>query len=59
VLVYASLFQAYTFLTSIRPCGPKKEAIRGATFDLMSGQPMDAFAQVPEGRFTAVYIIVV
>lgn len=46
------LHQAYDFLTSIRPCGPKKEAIRGATFDLMSGQPMDNFTRAPGDAFT-------
>jgi len=46
------LHQAYDFLTSIRPCGPKKEAIRGATFDLMSGQPMDNFTGAPGDAFT-------
>ncbi|KAJ9532050.1 hypothetical protein QJQ45_003781 [Haematococcus lacustris] len=47
-----SLPQAYQLVTSIRPCGPKREAVRGATFDLLSGQPMEAFARVPEDAYT-------
>ncbi len=31
------LDEAYTFLTSIRPCGPQRDAIRGATFDVLAG----------------------
>lgn len=46
------LHQAYDYLTSIRPCGPKKEAIRGATFDLMSGQAQDQFNHVPSDAYT-------
>mmetsp|Transcript_5776 Transcript_5776/g.21014 ORF Transcript_5776/g.21014 Transcript_5776/m.21014 type:complete len:348 (-) Transcript_5776:1346-2389(-) len=38
-----SLDEAYEFLTSKRPCGPKREAIRGATYDLLSDGPKDAF----------------
>jgi len=37
------LDSAYKYLTDIRPCGPKRDAIRGATFDLMAGQPFDQF----------------
>jgi hypothetical protein len=48
-----ALHQAYDFLTSIRPCGPKKEAIRGATFDIMSGQPMDNFQRVSGDAFAS------
>ena len=39
---YSSLDDAYTALTSIRPCGPNKEAIRNATCDVL-------YAQVPLG----------
>ena len=45
--------QAYNLLTSIRPCGPKKEAIRGATYDLMSGRPADQFPREREEAWTA------
>jgi len=47
------LHQAYDKLTSIRPCGPKKEAIRGATFDLLSGYPMNEFDRQPNWAFTS------
>ncbi|GIL63069.1 hypothetical protein Vafri_17034 [Volvox africanus] len=30
------LDEAYTFLTNIRPCGPKRDAIRGATYDVLA-----------------------
>jgi hypothetical protein len=30
------LDEAYTFLTDIRPCGPKRDAIRGATYDVLA-----------------------
>ena len=36
-LNFESLDQAYDFLTSKRPCGPKKESIRLATCDMMWG----------------------
>ncbi|PNH09919.1 Phosphoglucan phosphatase LSF2, chloroplastic [Tetrabaena socialis] len=31
------LDEAYEFLTKIRPCGPKRDAIRGATYDVVAG----------------------
>ncbi|KAG1676087.1 hypothetical protein FOA52_014953 [Chlamydomonas sp. UWO 241] len=34
---------SYKALTDVRPCGPKREAIRGATFDLLSGKQWDEF----------------
>ena len=34
---------AYLQLTQIRPCGPKRDAIRGATFDLMDRRQWRAF----------------
>jgi hypothetical protein len=37
---------AYKTLTDIRPCGPKRDAIRGATFDLLSGLPADNFERL-------------
>ena len=39
--------QAYKHVTDIRPCGPKRDAVRGATFDLLDGRPADAFAGLP------------
>ena len=40
---YTSLDAAYTHLTSIRPCGPKRDAIRGATYDMMYGGSWNHF----------------
>jgi hypothetical protein len=36
---YDTLDGAYEGLTSIRPCGPKKESIRGATCDILASAP--------------------
>jgi hypothetical protein len=47
-----TLHEAYDQLTTIRPCGPKKDAIRGATFDLMDDRPWDDFFGLPEFAFT-------
>lgn len=33
---FETLDDAYDYLTSKRPCGPKKEAIRGATLDMLA-----------------------
>jgi len=38
-------------VTDIRPCGPKRDAIRGATFDLLDDRPFDAFAGLPSDAF--------
>ena len=46
---------AYSHLTSIRPCGPKRDAIRGATFDLMSGQSFDAFERQPKDAYALLH----
>lgn len=35
-------------MTSIRPCGPKRDAVRGATFDLLDGRPHTAFSALPD-----------
>ena len=41
-----SLDQAYAHVTSRRPCGPKREAVRAATFDIITGGRSDDFAKV-------------
>jgi hypothetical protein len=41
------IVQAYKHLTDIRPCGPNKDAIRGATFDLLDGRPWEEFQHLP------------
>ena len=35
---FGDLDTTYKCLTDVRPCGPKREAIRGATFDILSGR---------------------
>ena len=39
--------QAAKHLTDIRPCGPKTDAIRGATFDLLDGRHFEEFQWLP------------
>ena len=39
--------QAYGSLTAIRPCGPKKDAIRAATYDMLDDRGFDAFQHLP------------
>lgn len=46
------LLQAYEHLTKIRPCGPKWDAIRGATYDLLDNRGWDAFHHLPPASFT-------
>ena len=43
--------QAAKHLTDIRPCGPKTDAIRGATFDLLDGRGFDAFQGLPADSY--------
>ncbi len=53
----ASMLQAYSELTTIRPCGPRRDAIRAATYDLLDSRgwqefqnlPSDAWATLSEG----------
>ncbi|XP_068642073.1 phosphoglucan phosphatase LSF2, chloroplastic [Aristolochia californica] len=43
---------AYNTLTSKRPCGPNKRAIRGATYDLVKDDPWkEPFDSLPESAF--------
>ncbi|XP_077236935.1 dual specificity protein phosphatase (DsPTP1) family protein [Tasmannia lanceolata] len=43
---------AYNTLTSKRPCGPNKRAIRGATYDLAKNDPWkEPFESLPEHAF--------
>eukprot|EP00270_Netrium_digitus_P019706 TRINITY_DN7840_c1_g1_i1.p2 TRINITY_DN7840_c1_g1~~TRINITY_DN7840_c1_g1_i1.p2 ORF type:complete len:128 (+),score=24.03 TRINITY_DN7840_c1_g1_i1:81-464(+) len=49
------MWMAYNELTRLRPCGPKKEAIRGATYDLAKNSPWQpAFEHLPDFAFTDV-----
>lgn len=43
---------AYSILTSKRPCGPNKRALRGATYDLAKNDPWkEPFENLPEYAF--------
>jgi protein-tyrosine phosphatase len=45
------LDDAYQHLTSLRPCGPKRDAIRGATFDLLANESFDAFERLSSSAY--------
>lgn len=46
---------AYKKLTSIRPCGPSKRAIRAATYDLAKNDPSkEPFENLPEHAFEGI-----
>ncbi|CAL4891788.1 unnamed protein product [Urochloa decumbens] len=46
---------AYKKLTSIRPCGPNKRAIRAATYDLAKNNPSkEPFETLPEDAFEGI-----
>ncbi|CAD6268523.1 unnamed protein product [Miscanthus lutarioriparius] len=46
---------AYKKLTSIRPCGPNKRAIRAATYDLAKNDPSkEPFENLPEHAFKGI-----
>lgn len=46
---------AYDNLTSKRPCGPSKRAIRGATYDLAKNDPWkEPFESLPERAFEGI-----
>ncbi|CAK8567791.1 unnamed protein product [Lathyrus sativus] len=47
-----NLNEAYDMLTSKRPCGPNKKAIRGATYDLAKNDPWkEPFESLPDHAF--------
>ncbi|KAI3866336.1 hypothetical protein MKW98_007991 [Papaver atlanticum] len=47
-----NLNSAYETLTSVRPCGPNKKAIRAATYDLAKNDPWkEPFENLPEHAF--------
>lgn len=47
-----NLAQAYDMVTSLRPCGPKRDAIRAATYDLAKNSPYQpAFEHLPSFAF--------
>lgn len=52
---FVQMESAYELLTSLRPCGPKKEAIRGATYDLAKTEEWKPpLEHLPEHAFTDV-----
>ena len=44
----AGMLQAYSELTQIRPCGPRRDAIRAATYDLLDGRGWHEFQSLPQ-----------
>lgn len=47
-----NLDQAYEHLTTIRPCGPNRDAIRGATYDILSGGDWHQFQALAPHAYT-------
>lgn len=47
----ADLDEAYRYVTAIRPCGPSRDAIRGATGDLLLGHHAGCLIARGEGAF--------
>lgn len=45
---HLSLDAAYKHLTDIRPCGPNRDAIRGATYDILDDRHFDEFFHLPQ-----------
>ena len=41
------MVQAYSELTQIRPCGPRRDAIRAATYDLLDSRGWHEFRSLP------------
>lgn len=44
---HLALDEAYQALTQIRPCGPNRDAVRGATFDVLDARHFDDFVHLP------------
>lgn len=44
---------AYKHLTDIRPCGPKRDAIRGATYDLLDANDFAHFDRLPKDAYAS------
>lgn len=44
---------AYDQVTQMRPCGPKKDAVRGATYDLLRNEHMPRFEDLPGYAYTS------
>lgn len=54
-ICYLQLNTAYDKLTSKRPCGPNKRAIRAATYDLAKNDPWkEPFESLPEHAFEGI-----
>ncbi|KAK3263398.1 hypothetical protein CYMTET_27795 [Cymbomonas tetramitiformis] len=50
------LDDAYEHLTSQRPCGPKRDSIRGATYDLMKGGAWETFSELPPHHYATLTV---
>jgi hypothetical protein len=50
---FGDLDTAYKALTDVRPCGPKREAIRGATYDILSGRHAGDFEHTDHMDYTS------
>lgn len=48
-----SLDDAYSHLTQIRPCGPSRDAIRGATYDILSGGQWEEFTALAPTAYSS------
>ena len=47
------ILQAYSELTSIRPCGPRRDAIRAATYDLLDSRGWREFQNLPSDAWAS------
>lgn len=50
---YLSLDEAYRHLTDRRPCGPNRDAIRGATYDILDDRHFDEFFNLCDKTWSA------
>jgi hypothetical protein len=51
-----SLDEAYQALVQVRPCGPKRDAIRGATYDVLGGGDFNGFERLPKDAFATLSV---
>ena len=47
------MLQAYSELTQIRPCGPRRDAVRAATYDLLDGRGWHEFHSLPQDAWAS------
>lgn len=51
-----TLDEAYQHLIAVRPCGPKRDAIRGATYDVLGGGDFNGFDRLPKDAFATLSV---